>query len=324
MMDPELLSRKLSEGVVQCIVATPFSEKDQEIDFEGLRENVRFLVDKCKGKPLVLTPTGSTSEFYTLSPEEREKVVKTVVDEVNGELIVIAGAAHSGTKRTADMCKMAEDLGADGVMVVMPYYHIPNEEGLYQHYKAIAEKIDIGIQVYNNPFTSKCYIKPVLMNRIADVPGIVAVKENTKNLEMFYSHMQLAGKKIPILCGLGEFYFALEALLGSPGFISSTANYAPMIPLELLSAAKKKDFRKVMEIIETLRPLEGFHEKVAAAHAPACTETGGADTYMYIGVMKEAMSLVGLCGGVPRLPLLNINEAEKRELDEVLKKVGIK
>jgi len=323
-MKPEELSKKLFEGVVQCIVATPFREDNQEVDFEGLRENVRFLVDKCKGKPLVLTPCGSTSEFYTLSPEEREKVIKTVVDEANGELLVIAGAAHSGTRRTVDMCKMAEDVGADGVMVVMPYYHIPNEEGMYQHYKAIAEEINIGIQVYNNPFTSKCYIKPPLMNRIVDIPGVAAVKENTTNMETFYNHMQLAGKKVPVLCGMGEFYFAIEALFGCPGFISGMANYAPEIPLKLLEAAKKRDFGKVMEIIEKLRPLEEFHGKVAVAHAPACTEIGGPDTYMYISIMKEAMNLMGLKGGVPRLPLLSISETEKKELDEVLKRIGAK
>lgn len=323
-MDPEKLSEKLFEGSVQCIVATPFRESDQEIDFYGLRENIRFLIDKCEGKPLVLTPCGSTSEFYTLSPEERGKVLKTVVDEVNGKFLVIAGAAHSGTKRTVEMCRMAEDVGADGVMVVMPYYHVPNEEGMYQHYKAIAENLNIGVQVYNNPFTSKCYIKPALMNRIVDIHGIAAVKENTINLETFSSHMQLAGKKVPILCGMGEFYFALEALFGCPGFISSVANYAPEVSLELLYAARKKNFGKMMETIERLRPLREFHGKIAAAHAPACTETGGPDTYMYIGIMKEAMNLMGLNGGVPRLPLLSISKAEKRELDEILKKIGVK
>ena len=320
-MKPEELKDRLRAGAVVCINATPFRENG-EIDFEGLRGNISFLVDRCRGKPLVLTPCGSTSEFYTLSPEERERVIKTVVDEANGKLLVVPGTAHSGTMQTVEMSRVAEDAGADGVMVVMPYYHIPNEEGMYQHYKAVAEGINIGVMIYNNPNTSKCYIKPPLMARMAEIPGIAAVKENTSDLYTFYQHMKLAGDKIPILCGIGEFWFALEAQLGCPGFISSVSNYAPEIPLELLDAAREKNFGKVQEIINRLGPFFEFGDKVAAAHGPACTLIGGPDTYMYIGVMKEAMNIMGLSGGVPRLPLLKIDEDEKRELAEVLTKIG--
>ncbi len=320
-MNPEEFRDRLRDGAVVCINATPF-RGDGDIDFEGLRENIRFLVDECRGKPLVLTPCGSTSEFYTLSPDERERVIKTVVDEANGKLLVVPGTAHSGTRRAVEHSRVAEDLGADGVMVVMPYYHVPNEEGMYQHYKAVAEGINIGVMIYNNPDTSKCYIKPPLMARMADIPGIAAVKENTRDLYMYHQHMKMSGDKIPLLCGVGEFWFALEALLGCPGFISSMANYVPEIPLELLDAAREKNFDKVGEMIDRLHPFFQFGDKVAEAHGPSSTLIGGPDTYMYIGVMKEAMNIMGLSGGIPRLPLLKIDEKEKKELAEVLTKIG--
>lgn len=324
-MDPERLKNKLSEGMVQCVLATPFRKSDEEVDFDALRENVRFFVDKCEGKPLALTPCGSTSEFYSMSPEERQKVIKTVVDEANGRLLVVAGASHCGTKRTSYMCKMAEDLGADGVMVSPPYYNMPNEQAMYQHYKSICESIGIGVVIYN--FGLHCYIKPHLMGRIAEIPGIVGIKENTTKLETFRSHMQLAGKKTPILSGRGEFDFALiGAPLGASGFTSTLlANFAPEISLEILELAKKRENKKMWSTVEKrYLPLHEFTENLRAAYGPACTETGGPYLFIRYSVIKTAMDFVGLRGGIARRPTLNITEDEKQELRRILTKMGMK
>lgn len=321
-MKPEELKEKLSAVLV--VMVTPFTKND-EVNVEGLRENTRFLVEEGAGRPLVLVPTGSTGEFYTLSDEERKKVIKIVVDEANGKLPVIAGTAQAGTKQTLMMSKYAEDVGADGVMVVLPYYHVPSEEGMYQHYKTIAEGINIGVLIYNNPDTTKCHINPPLMAKLAEVPGIVGDKENTKNLMTYYLIKKLAGDKMPILCGLGEFWFSLEALMGCPGYISGMANYAPGISLELLDAAMKRDFEKVWKIIERLRPLLEFQQKVDAAHGPTTTilPKGYEESYMWLAVIKEAMNLSGLCGGSPRLPILPLTKKEKEELSKVLTNIGI-
>ncbi|MEM3653580.1 MAG: dihydrodipicolinate synthase family protein, partial [Candidatus Bathyarchaeia archaeon] len=154
-MEPEKLKERL-KGVF-VVVATPFNEKD-ELDEEGLRYNLNFLVEKGKGKPLSLIIAGSTGEFYALSEEEHKRLIKIAVDEVNGKLVLIAGTGQAGTKNALKISKYAEDVGADGVMVVLPYYHVPTENGMYQHFKTIAEGIEVGMLIYNNPDTTKTYI----------------------------------------------------------------------------------------------------------------------------------------------------------------------
>lgn len=321
-MEPEKLKEKL-KGVFVA-VATPFNEKD-ELDEEALRYNLEFLVEKGKGRPLSLIVAGSTGEFYTLSEEEYKRLIKIAVDKVNGKLILIAGTGQAGTKNALEMSKYAEDAGVDGVMVVLPYYHVPTEDGMYLHFKTIAEGINIGMLVYNNPDTTKTYINPWLMNKIAEIKNIVGVKENGHDLMAIYWMMKIVGKKIPVLCGLGELWFLVESTLGCSGFISALANYAPEISLKLYESINKGDFEQARAIINKLEPLFDFDRKIAASHGPSTTilPMGFASSYMWIGVMKEAMNIIGLKGGKPRLPLLSLTNDEKKELKIVLEKIGV-
>jgi len=321
-MEPEKLKEKL-KGVF-VVVATPFNEKD-ELDEDGLRYNLKFLVEKGKGKPLSLIVAGSTGEFYALSNDEYKRLIKIAVDEVNGKLIVIAGTGQAGTKKALAMSKYAEDVGVDGIMVVSPYYHIPTEEGMYTHFKTIGDNINIGMLIYNNPDTTKTYINPWLMAKIAEIKNVVGVKENGHDLMMFYWMMKVVGDKIPILCGLGEFWFLVESILGSHGFVSALANYAPEIALKLYESIDKGDFYQARAIIDKLKPLFEFERKVAISHGPSTTilPVGFVTSYMWIGIMKEAMNIVGLKGGKPRLPLLGLNKNERKELESILEKIGV-
>ncbi|HID90578.1 TPA: dihydrodipicolinate synthase family protein, partial [Candidatus Bathyarchaeota archaeon] len=234
-MELEELRSRLFKGAVLVVLLTPFKDGGG-LDEEGLRENIRFLLERSRGRldRLVLVPTGSTGEFYALTDEERRRVIEITVEEAGGKVIVIAGTAQAGTEGTVVMSRYAEDVGADAVMVVLPYYHIPSEGGMYMHYRRLGEEVDVGIVVYNNPSTSKCYIFPPLMARlVADVPNIVAVKENTTHIATYYRMMRAVGDRVPVFCGLGEFWYAVEALFGCPGFVSGFANFAPELSLEL-------------------------------------------------------------------------------------------
>lgn len=324
-MKPEELKNKLDSVVV--VMTTPFTESD-EVDVEGLRVNTRFLIDKSKhgNEALVLVPTGSTGEFYTLSDEERKLTIKTVIHEAKGEVVVMAGTGSAGTKQTIAMSKYAQEAGADGVMVILPYYHVPSEEGMYKHYKALAEDLEIGIMIYNNPDTTKCYIEPSLMKRLAEIPGIVAIKENSNNMSTVYQMQKLVGDKLKVLCGRGDEDFAVEAILGVKGFISMYANFAPGISLDLLEAGKKGDFKAVQHIRRMLDSLTEFIGKVSQAHGPSTTvlpKESYKQQYFSISIVKAAQDLIGLHGGKPRLPLLPISEKEKKELKEILKKLKI-
>jgi len=310
--------KKAMKGVV-IVQTTPFN-KDGSLDLEGMRANTRWLVERTAGKDFILTPTGSTGEFYAMSDDERKAVLKMVVEEVKGKNVVLAGAAQAGTPETIKMCQYAESIGADGAMVVLPYYHIPEEEGMYQHYKQIAESVNIGIMIYNNPDVSGSWIKPALMAKLSKIPNIIAIKENTPYIMSYYA-MQSAvdPNDAPILCGAGEQMFSFEALYGCPGFISDIANYAPDVSYSVYEAAIARDFNKLTELVDSIAPIYSFIDKVTANHGPH-TGTGGALAgYMYIGVDKAVMDIVGLRGGEVRLPLVGLNEEEKAELRSILR-----
>jgi len=318
-MAPEKLREFLMRGAVLCVQLTPFT-KDDEVDIEGLRENTRFLIERSKGKPLVLIPTGSTGEHYALTEEERKKVIKTVIDEANGKVPIIAGTGHSGTKVAVELSKYAEDVGADGVMIVLPYYHVPEEEGMYRHFKAIADAVDIGLLIYNNPDVSKVYIFPELMKRIVELPNVVGIKENTPYIPMLYKQIKAVGDKVPILQGRGEWWFAATAILGVRGYISGYVQFMPEFSFELLEAGLKGDWNKVKELMEKIRPYEEFIDKMSRKHGPSTTILPHpyVSSYMIYSVMKKTMDMLGLHGGHMRLPLIDIDEKDEEELRKIV------
>jgi 4-hydroxy-tetrahydrodipicolinate synthase len=315
--------KKAMKGV-DIVQTTPFN-KDGSLDLEGMRANTRWLVERTAGKDFILTPTGSTGESYAMSDDERKAVLKMVVEEVKGKNVVLAGAAHAGTPETIKMCQHAESIGADGAMVVLPYYHVPTEEGMYQHYKQIAESVgkDFGIMIYNNPDVSGSWIKPPLMAKLSKIPNIIALKENTPLTMSFYAMQRAVDPKdTMILCGWGELMFSFVTLYGCLGFISSIANYAPELSYSIYKAAAARDFSKVAEITDSMAPYYSFVSKVTANHGPH-TGVGEAGGSMYVGVEKAAMDIVGLRGGEVRLPLVGLTEGEKAELRDVLRTMKV-
>ena len=311
--------KKAMKGV-DIVQHTPFN-KDGSLDLEGMRANTRWLLEYTAGKDFIFAPTGSMGEFNTMSDDERKAVIKMVVEEVKGKNVVMPGAAHAGTRETIKVCQDAESVGANGAMIVLPYYSIPTEEGMYQHYKQVAESVgkDFGIMIYNNPGVSGSWIKPPLMARLSKIPNIIAVKENTPYI-MSYYEMQRAvdPNDIVILCGIGELMFSFEAVYGCPGFISNVSNFAPDLSYSIYEAAVARDFDKVVEIINSMAPYSSFVSKATANHGPH-TGVGAVGGYMGLTVSKAAMDIVGLRGGEVRLPSVGLTEREKTELRDVLR-----
>jgi 4-hydroxy-tetrahydrodipicolinate synthase len=276
---------------------------------------------------MVLTPVGSTGEKYALTDEEWRKVVKTVVDAANGRIPVVPGASHSGTRVAVERARYAQDVGADGVMVVLPYYHVPEEEGLYLHYKRICDSIKIGVVPYNNPDVSKIYMKPhVLKKLVENTNNIVAVKENTPYIPTLYEHIKTVGDRVPIMQGRGEWWFAATAFLGVRGYISGYANFMPRICFDLLKAGLSGDFKKVKDIMEKLDPYEDFVAKMCKKYGPSTTilPYPYVSSYMIYAVMKSTMDMLGLKGEHMRLPLLDLKEEDKKELEKIVfEKLGL-
>jgi 4-hydroxy-tetrahydrodipicolinate synthase len=309
---------------VVIVQATPLN-RDGTLDLNGLRANTQLLVERCAGERVVLVPVGSTGEVYALSDKERLQVIETVVDCAAGRLPVVAGTAAAGTERTIELSKAAQSAGVDGVQVVLPYYHVPSEAGLVRHFLRLADALDIGVMIYNNPVVSKLWMAPHLMAQCAEHPNIVADKENIGEVTLYKSMRDtIDPAKMAVLCGLGDLQFAYTAALGCPGFVTWTANVAPELSLDLLEAADACDFRRVRESVSRTGRLYEF--------AGACARRRGRDPWVlpgftsghiYVGILKAALEIAGLAGGPVRGPGDDLTSGEKAELKALLEEIGV-
>ena len=327
-MKPAELRKELK--TVTFVTLTPF-DKDGNLDLEGYRENIRWICGKTKNVKLTFTPTGSNGEFASLSEEEQKAVMKACIEEVNGRHPVIPGTGRAGTKQTIEISKYAQAIGADGVQIILPYYFVPTEEGMINHYKLLSEAIDIGIVVYNNPAFSKAWIKPNVMKKIIDVCDgkICGIKENTPHLMLFDAMARAMQEKgIPIQSGFGEQWYAYQFPWGADGFVSPFGNFFPEYPIALSEATKNYDFAKIRELLKMMRPYYDFVGRVTAAHPDTgvMVKPGGSiygEGNMRFGILKDCMNMMGLRGGYMRSPLHGCNQKEKDELKEILKGLKI-
>ena len=305
---------------VHFIQFTPFN-KDSSLDLEGMRANTRWILERMAGKDFIFSPMGSTGELYAMFDNERKAIIKMVVEEVKGRNVVMPGVGKAGTPETIKTCQYAESVGANGAMVILPYYHVPTEEGMYQHYKQVAGSVDkdFGIMVYNNPYVSGSWIKPPLMARLSKIPNIIAIKECTPSILSYHAMQRtLDPNDMIIFCGQGEEMFPFEALYGCPGFSSWDANFCVDLAYSLYETAVARDFSKLTEIEDSKAPYYSLRDKVTANHGPY-TGIGIQEGEMAVGVVKAAMDILGLRGGEVRLPLVGLNEKEKDELRDVLR-----
>lgn len=318
---PEVMRERIKAVVV--VQATPMNS-DGSLDLAGLKANTEFLLERCSGRRIVLVPTGSTGEAYALSDRERLQVIETVVECSAGRLPVVPGTAAAGTERTIELSRAARQAGADGVQVVLPYYHVPSEDGLVRHFLRLADALDIGVMIYNNPAVSKLWMPPHLMARCAEHPGIVADKENAGEVTQYKAMRDAVDpSKMTVLCGLGDLQFAYTAALGCPGFVTWTANLLPGLSLDLLEAADRCDFVRVREIVARTGRLYEFAGVCARRRGrDPWVLPGFASGHIYVGIMKAAMEIVGLAGGPVRGPGDDLTREERSDLEAILADIG--
>ncbi len=321
-----MIDHKRLKGVIP-VQYCPYTKND-ELDLEGLKENTKFLVDFAgEDKDIVIMTNGSTTEFYANSIEEQKQVIKTVVDTVNGRLPVVAGVSQPAAVRTIEMAKYAEETGADFAMVVLPYYHAPTKEGMYRYYEEIANAVNIGIMIYNNPDVSGTLMPPDLVARLSKIDNIVAIKDNATNAADYaFKALNIAEEDMILSCGVGEIHYIAAAAYNDKykGFVSFIANFAPELSYNVYKAVKNKNFaaayealKKVTSIYELLAKFMNRRDSVSVI--PKSIRTN----YMYMSVGKAAMELVGLNGGSLRLPCEDITDEEKEELKKLLEKIDV-
>jgi 4-hydroxy-tetrahydrodipicolinate synthase len=323
-MKPEELRQRI-RGLIHMPM-THFDESD-ELDEVAIRRGLGHALNALKGEDAVFLITGSTAEFYAMTEEENMRVWNIVLEEVNGTFPIIAGTGRPATKLTIGISQKAQELGIDGVLIVPPYYNLVTQEGLYRHYKMIAENIDIGIMIYNNPVASKLWIPPDLMARLSKIRNIIADKENTPNAVAFYMMQKAVDPKDMVMTtGLGHLMFSFEMLYGVPAFVTEMVNVAPELVKNLYKAAKNRDYERVKELTDKLALYDHFVSKCGQRRGiptVLSASTGGGTVPLYLSIIKEAMSLVGLPGGKAREPMENITPDEKEELKNVLQKMGV-
>ncbi|MBS7639886.1 MAG: 4-hydroxy-tetrahydrodipicolinate synthase [Candidatus Bathyarchaeia archaeon] len=283
------------------VAVTPF-KPNEELDLEALKENIDYYIENGVHGVIVC---GSTSEFASLSIDEHKKVVEVAVDHVNGRVPVIAGTGACSTRQVIDLTRHAKDVGADGALIVPPFYTKPKENELYEHYRRIAESVDLPIMLYNNPFTSKIDMQPPFIAKLSELPNIEYVKESSGDITRVWRIINLTGGKMTVFCGSDN--LALESfLMGARGWVCVAANIFPKHTSRLFElACRENNIEKARDLYNKLLPLLNFLE-----------ETG-----KFAQLAKAGLEMMGKRTGPPRGPLLPPSEEEKEELKEIIEKI---
>ena len=277
---------------------TPF--KDNNLDEENYIKLINFhLENNTNG----LVPAGTTGESPTLSHREHEKVIELCINEVKGKIPVIAGTGSNSTEEAVALTKHAEKAGADGALVVTPYYNKPTQEGLYQHYKAINDNTNLPIIIYNIP--SRCVIDMSVdtMARLFELKNIAGVKDATGDLNRLDQTIKKLGPEFIQLTGEDGLAFEFNKR-GGVGIISVTANIAPKLCSDMQKYSKSKSDNELKEAERIDQILQPLHKSLFIESNPA--------------PVKYAAKLLGLCDDEIRLPLVKIKQETQEEVKKAL------
>jgi 4-hydroxy-tetrahydrodipicolinate synthase len=286
------------EGVY-AVISTPFDQSG-DVDERALRSHVRFLLDE--GGVQGIIPTGSTGEFAALSAQERGRVVDTVLDEVDGQIPVVVGTAAVSTRDTVSFSQAAQKAGADGLMVVAPYYCHPGEKELYEHYRTLAANVDIPIMIYNNPSTSGVDMQPPLIARLAELAPIRYVKESSGDIHRVAEIRRLCGDQVTIFCGADNLALEMFAM-GVRAWVAPPANFVPQQCVRLYKlAVVERDMDRATDLYLKLLPLFNMLES----------------TGRYVQLAKAGLEILGRPVGAPRRPLLPATDKERQQLKQLL------
>lgn len=282
------------------VMVTPFTD-DLKVDEAGLRAFVDWQIDEgVQG----LVPLGSTGEFLSLTREERRLVAATVIDQAKGRVPVIVGTAAEWTDEAVSLSREAEALGADGVMVVPPYYSSPTEDELFVHYRRIGEALSVPVMIYNNPNTANVDLSAAFVARLSEIDNVSYIKESSGSVSRTMDIIRLCGERMTVFAG----YDAWESYrVGAQGYISVFSNIAPALSTELFKVTVDQGDgeagrRLYYSILPLLHALSGD---------------------LYVSATKAALGMIGRPVGTPRPPRLPLPVDKAASLRVVLKGMGL-
>ncbi|WP_336003779.1 4-hydroxy-tetrahydrodipicolinate synthase [Acinetobacter pittii] len=288
------------QGSIVAIV-TPML-KDGGVDWKGLEKLVEWHIEQGTNS---IVAVGTTGEASTLSMEEHTQVIKEIIRVANKRIPIIAGTGANSTREAIELTKAAKDLGADAALLVTPYYNKPTQEGLFQHYKAIAEAVELPLILYNVPGRTGVDLANDTAVRLAEIPNIVGIKDATGDVPRGKALIEALNGKMAVYSGDDETAWELM-LLGADGNISVTANIAPKAMSEVCAVAIAKDEQQAKMI----------NNKIANLHNILFCESNPIP-------VKWALHEMGLIDTGIRLPLTPLAEQYREPLRNALKDAGI-
>ena len=291
--------KKSFEGSIVAMV-TPF--RDGKVDEPKIRELVEFHV---KNGTDAIVPCGTTGESPTLSHAEHKRVVEVTIEAAAGRIPVVAGTGSNSTAEAIDLTQHAKKAGADGVLMVCPYYNKPTQAGLIAHYTAVAAAVDIPIIMYNIPGRTGVNMLTETVAALAELPSVVGMKEASGSLEQMTEVISLCGDRLTVVSGDDTLTLPLMAV-GGKGVISVVANIVPKETAEMTRAALNGDWKRAKELHLRLFPLckAMFYETNPIP-------------------VKTAMQLLGRLNGELRLPLCPMSQANRDKLQKALRAYGL-
>lgn len=283
------------KGAMVAIV-TPF--KNGKVDEKALQGLIEFQIENGTD---VIVPCGTTGESATLSHAEHEKVLEVTIAAVGGRVPVIAGTGSNSTEEALKLTRHARKAGADGALLITPYYNKPTQEGLFQHFRKIADEVDIPIILYNVPGRTSVNMAPETVARLAELKNIVGIKEATASLQQVSETIHLCPEEFAVISG-DDFTTLPLLAVGGKGTISVTANIAPAEVAGMIDAFEAGDYRKAKEI----------HYRLWSLNRAMFLETNPIP-------VKTALALMNKVSPELRLPLAPMSEENLNKLKQVLK-----
>ena len=287
-------------GVIPAMV-TPMTS-DEQINEKALRRLTDHLIE---GKVHGVFAVGSQGEFWALTPDEKRRVWEIVVDETRGRVPVYAGTAAVTTRETIELTRMAEKAGADAVSILTPFFINPNDDQLFEHFKAVAESTSLPILVYTNPARTNVKISAGLLARLAKVKGIVGIKDSSGELELTAEYIRVVPPEFSVLMGRDTLIYA-GLTYGTKGGIAATANVAPALVAAIYDKYMAGDLAGALQAQRELAPL-----RLAFAWGT------------FPVVIKEALNLMGMDAGPCRAPVGPLSPEQREKLKKVLQDMKV-
>jgi len=283
------------------VLITPFTADGKSVDVPALKTLVNWQIEQgIHG----LIPLGSTGEFLSMTREERQLVTDTCIKTAAGRVPVLIGTGAEWTDECVALSKEAQELGADGVMIIPPYYSCPTEDELFEHYRRVGEAISVPIMVYNNPATANVDLTPSIVARLSRIDNCRYIKESTLEVTRVRDIIELCGDRMTVFAGI----LGYESFwLGAQGWVAVCSNLIPGMSARLFElVADEKDVDRALALYKKMLPIVKW--------------VGG---HRYVAASKDALAMMGLPVGTPRPPRLPLPAADAAALRVELARLGL-